>query len=801
MLFPNQILKQRTAKSRLKSLTLKGFGGGLNAVDDEYSMAPRFAVTLKNFRRAPSGGQQLRYGSSWFADVAASLPAGGTILDKIYFNGRLIVVATSGNIVTVSDSGVVTTIWSTAIAALLPGAPSAWGSAFTTVNFVPFKDTLIIHNGKDKPLSISSVFKVTYLQDLATGSNVNVPIGKYGCVASNYHCVGGIPGSPTTIYITAVGTSGTFPGDPVPNDAISIDVGAYAPQGAVSIRGMIGFRSYLIIFFQGQTILVTLGVYNASGIHSPTFPDTLPKFGLLGHRCMTFIEQELIFAGLDGFSDAKRNLFSGLINSQHVSDRIEPLYRSIIGNLTDLQQLEQCFMVYDSLWHDTILFNPNGRCLVHTGSTGLHYDAWSEFNFPTNWSCACQSFLGRVFYSTGTKIFQHGNAVFANENYHADRMNDRDKNWARSTVFTAGQLVRSMVTNVALQSDTFNVAPWTITAATVLWAPNTIDPLNSNNAWLLKEDTTIGSQHKLDQLVTVVAGVTYTRSIYLKNNAGKTYVSLRAYSNPTTATGVTVRFNLVTGEFDLPTVAGTATQSYNAIQMLNGWWRVSHTINMNNAETGVYLRLSLLQGDGSSDASIYDGDGTTGVVIFGNQLEASQSMGAYVPTTTAAVTGDGAKSYTCSVSHTSGTTSMADDIAANPSWWAIYNGISIPFEMELPWMSGREPMKIKQLRFVAATAIGVARFTVEVYVDGLYKDDNGNIMYNPALMVEFVGNSMRGFGYDDGPYGGGRVADDPRLWGFPVKFKILKVKVFGTSTKTLQVNDFSFLYSEGQYKR
>jgi hypothetical protein len=222
---------------------------------------------------------------------------------------------------------------------------------------------------------------------------------------------------------------------------------------------------------------------------------------------------------------------------------------------------------------------------------------------------------------------------------------------------------------------------------------------------------------------------------------------------------------------------------------------------MNNAETGVYLRLSLLQGDGSSDASIYDGDGTTGVVIFGNQLEASQSMGAYVPTTTAAVTGDGAKSYTCSVSHTSGTTSMADDIAANPSWWAIYNGISIPFEMELPWMSGREPMKIKQLRFVAATAIGVARFTVEVYVDGLYKDDNGNIMYNPALMVEFVGNSMRGFGYDDGPYGGGRVADDPRLWGFPVKFKILKVKVFGTSTKTLQVNDFSFLYSEGQYKR
>lgn len=605
MLFPPPVLKQKTAQSKLKSLTLKGFGGGLNSVDDEYAMAPRFAVTLKNFRRAPSGGQQVRFGSNWFCDVKTSFPRGGVILDKTYFNGRLIVVSTKGDIASVTDTGVVNTIWSPAIAASLPGAPAPWGSLYTTVNFVPFKDTLIIHNGKDKPITISSTFVVTYLQDLATGSNVNVPIGKYGCVASNYHCVGGIPGSPTTIYISAVGSAGTFPGDPPPNDAISIDVGAYAPQGAVSIRGMIGFRSYLIIFFQGQTILITLGNYNSSNIHTPTFPDTLPKFGLLGHRCITFIEQELIFCGLDGFSDAKRNLFSGMINSQHVSDRIEPFYRNIIGNLTDQQQLENCFLVYDQLWHDTILFNPSGRCFVHTGSAGLHYDSWSEFNFPVNWSCATATFLGRVFYSTGTKIFQHGNAVFAGENYHADMMNDRDSNWAPSTAYTVGQLVRDTV---------------------------------------------------------------------------------------------------------------------------------------------------------------------------GNQ------------------------SYTCLTNHTSGT-SFAGDYAGTPTKWQPYNGISIPFEMELPWLSGRDPMKVKQLRFVSGTAIGVAEFNIEIYVDGLYKDDNGNAQFGPALTADFIGGSIRGFGYNDDPYGGGAKIDDPRLWGFPVKFKLLKIRVTGNTMKTLQINDFSFLYSEGMYKR
>src|SRR5262245_30679292 len=205
-------------------------------------MDPRFLTNAKNVVRTPSGAGTVRYGSKWYVDVAGT--GTGTILDMTYFNGRLICVMTTGQIVSVDHpTPTKTLIWSVAIANALPGNPAGWSTSLTQVSFVPFRDKLIIHNGTDKPIIISPTFVVTYLQDLASGSNINTPIGKYGCTVSNYHVVAGVSASSTQIYVSHTGTAGTFPGDAAPNDAISIDVGAYAPEGAISIRGVAGFRS------------------------------------------------------------------------------------------------------------------------------------------------------------------------------------------------------------------------------------------------------------------------------------------------------------------------------------------------------------------------------------------------------------------------------------------------------------------------------------------------------------------------------------------------------------------------------
>lgn len=449
-------------RNRLENITLRGFGGGWNAIETDLQMESTYLVKVRNFKRTPGGTQKLRFGSEFFADlqsVGTTATSRGEILDQIYFAARIVSVTTTGLVFITDGTGASSLIWSPEIAgAMVPPQP-AWFTTQDLISFVPFKRELIIHSGRDKPIVVPDTFVVYYLDDAGnrpvggapgSGGNVNVPIGQYGCVVSNYHCVANInphvPGSekPTTIYISAVGTDGTFFGDPAPNDAVTIDVGAYAPQGAIEIRGIAGFRSNLLVFFQDQTVIVKLGTYETppggtTAVHKPFFPDTLPTFGLLGHRCIAPVENDLLFAGLSGMASARRNLLSvsGTLESQSLSERISPPYKETIGALTSDQQLKLCWMVYDSLGNDMLLFTPSGQVFVYSFSTKLRYNAWSEYSGITA-KCGCRSFLGRVFYSNGLKIFQHGNDVFEDENYDQDRINDNNAPWANNTVYSAG---------------------------------------------------------------------------------------------------------------------------------------------------------------------------------------------------------------------------------------------------------------------------------------------------------------------------------------------------------------------------
>lgn len=599
----NQRIKPRGSK--VESTTLRGFGGGLNTMDDDVSMAPKYQAALDNLYRTSSEAQAIRWGNVWYADIKNV--RNSPIVDGTYFNNRNIVCTESGNILMITEAGVVTEIWNTAIAALLPGSPSAWTAGKTQITFVPFKNTLIIHNGVDKPVEVSSTFTIRYLQDLATGSNVNVPIGKYACVAANYHCIAGITGQPTEVIISSQGSSGTFIGDPAPNDSISIDVGAYAPEGGASIRGLSGFRTYLFVHLQNVTVQVKLGVYDEAGTtHKPEFPDTMPQFGLLGQRCIVTIENDLMTGGIIGLANLKRNVYTpGAVDAEYLSSVINPTYRSMIGVLTDAQMLVNSFMVFDKLANNLMLFIPGGKVAVYTYSERLRYKAWTTFS-GMNYRSAWASLLGRIYMTSGTKVFRQGNATFAGEAYHADRMLDRDKNWGTGTAFDVGDLV-------------------------------------------------------------------------------------------------------------------------------------------------------------------YDSVG--GVV------------------------------YKCLSDHVSGSTTFADDRNENPGFWEIYQGEPISFRMELPWIDGKDPMKAKHLRFVSIGTKGAAEFTLSCYVDNLFKDEDGTVIYQPALTMPFIGNDASGYGVDAGPYGGGRRSGSPQLFGYPTKFKTIKFVIAGTSRKKLEISSLRFLFARGNFWR
>lgn len=618
-IFPPSLKVGRANK--LENITLRGFGGGWNAIETDLQMESTYLVRVRNFRRTPGGTQKVRYGSQWVADMTGTL--GGRILDMTYFAGRLVCVSTDGTIGTIDAFGGKAVIWNATIAAAIPAAspPGPWSSGLDSVNFVNYKRELIIHNGIDKPITISETFDTTYLADLAATpfpSNVNTPIGKYGCVVSNYHCIANINpnvvGSeqPTTIFISSTGTAGTFPGDLAPNDAIEIDVGAFAPQGAIEIRGIAGFRANLLVFFQDQTVIVKLGTFNDAGVHEPFFPDTMPTFGVLGHRCIAPVENDLLFAGLSGMASARRNLLSvsGTLESQSLSERIEPAYRETVGALTDDQQLKECFMVYDALGHDMLLFTPTGRVFTYSFNTKLKYSAWSEYS-GLNVQCGCRSFLGRLFYADGLRVYQHGNRVYDGEDFFKDRIRDRDSTWKNSTFYGEGDLI---------------------------------------------------AEHHI---------------------IGKDAI------------------------------------------------------------------------------------------------------------------------YRCLVGHTSSPipTTFAQDRAAFPDRWEPYLGIPIDFELELPWLDSKNPMSIKFLRFVSMATKGNAQFMLKAYVDNLYRNHAGNIIFDPALSMEFIANEGPGFGFDAGPYGGGRRSGDPRLWKFPVKFKTLKLAITGEEAGDLELVNMSFLFSRGKFKR
>jgi hypothetical protein len=145
---------------------------------------------------------------------------------------------------------------------------------------------------------------------------------------------------------------------------------------------------------------------------------------------------------------------------------------------------------------------------------------------------------------------------------------------------------------------------------------------------------------------------------------------------------------------------------------------------------------------------------------------------------------------------------MLGYVEANPSLWEEYLGVPISLDWELPWSDMREPERVKTVRTIKIATKGTARFTVSVFVDGLYKDELGNVIHSPALSEEFVGADQQGFGASpDQHYGGGRNSQDPRLYKFPVRFKRAKIRVTATVREKISFSYFSFMHHRGMMHR
>ena len=197
-----------------------------------------------------------------------------------------------------------------------------------------------------------------------------------------------------------------------------------------------------------------------------------------------------------------------------------------------------------------------------------------------------------------------------------------------------GLLVEEQRTNLLLRSEEFDNATWPKSNLRAFGSGSTANaiaaPSGTLSADLLIEDTATG-EHFVEQNFSTFSGTTYALSVFAKAGTNKTTIVLRLTTTAWNGgTNNQVRFNLSTGSAAI--VAGSPTAFSQDLG--NGWWRF--TLVSTASATGTpAARVHLTDGAGNIS---YTGDGTSGIYIWGAQLEAGSFPTSYIPTTTTTVT-------------------------------------------------------------------------------------------------------------------------------------------------------------------
>jgi hypothetical protein len=189
-----------------------------------------------------------------------------------------------------------------------------------------------------------------------------------------------------------------------------------------------------------------------------------------------------------------------------------------------------------------------------------------------------------------------------------------------------GLLVEEARTNLLVRSEEFDNASWTKSSASV--TANSISaPSGAATADTLIEDTATNTHLVQASGISVTNGTAYTLSCYAKP-AGRNFVQLLLAGG--FVSSVQAFVDLTNG-----TVGATAGSPVVTVtSLVNGWYRVSITATATSTTTTtVQIRVA-----SNSTSGFYQGDGTSGIYLWGAQLEAGAFPTSYIPTTTATVT-------------------------------------------------------------------------------------------------------------------------------------------------------------------
>ena len=182
-------------------------------------------------------------------------------------------------------------------------------------------------------------------------------------------------------------------------------------------------------------------------------------------------------------------------------------------------------------------------------------------------------------------------------------------------------LLEPQSTNLITQSEAFGNGYWTKSGSSV--TSGFISPDGTLNAFKLVEDTSTSEHILYSSTPTLTLGNDYTSSFYVKAN-GRDTITIKSYHQNQWAINAT---------FDLTTKVVTNTLGIGKIdELTNDWFRISVTGEcLITGSTLLWLNLG-------TNIQSYTGDGTSGIYLFGAQLEALAYPTSYIPTEGTVVT-------------------------------------------------------------------------------------------------------------------------------------------------------------------
>ncbi len=190
-----------------------------------------------------------------------------------------------------------------------------------------------------------------------------------------------------------------------------------------------------------------------------------------------------------------------------------------------------------------------------------------------------------------------------------------------------GLLIEEPRTNLLTYSEDFSQGVWTkhnsSINSNVITAPD-----NTSNATKLIENTS-DVQHMVYRNLTSAVNTTYTFSFFAKS-AERQYV-LASFSGGGLSGDCVVGVSLIDGSV---TTTSNSPENTSVTKLPNGWYRI--TLTKTTPSASAFQPRILISRTGSSSQT-YRGDGTSGIYVWGAQLEVGAFPTSYIPTTVSIV--------------------------------------------------------------------------------------------------------------------------------------------------------------------